>query len=47
MSIKDFTELMEQNIKVHELAAVQIKRLQKEMIELQLRVTELERRNEN
>ena len=47
MSIEDFTKLMEQNIKVHELTAVQIKRLQKEMIELQLRVTELERRNEN
>jgi len=44
MSTEDFTELMEQNIKVHELADVQIKRLQSEMIELQLRVTELERR---
>jgi len=47
MSIEDFTELMEQNIKVHELADVQIKRLQSEVNDLKRRVRELEERNEN
>jgi vacuolar-type H+-ATPase subunit D/Vma8 len=47
MSIEDFTELMEQNIKVHEIADVQIKRLQSEVNDLKRRVRELEERNEN
>ena len=47
MSTEDFTELMEQNIKVHELTGVQIKRLQSEVNDLKRRVRELEERNEN